>query len=146
VAERRWGPERFARVARGLADRGLQVVLTGTAGEAELTRAVGRELGLPHVDLAGRTGLGALAALVRGARLLVCNDTGVSHLAAALRVPSVVLSDTANRERWAPADHRRHRVLLRDRGASPEDVLANADDLLTDRNRESEATCDLSVC
>jgi ADP-heptose:LPS heptosyltransferase len=43
------------------------------------------------LDLAGRTTLGALAVLIEGARLLVCNDTEVSHIAAALKVPSVVI-------------------------------------------------------
>ena len=128
--ERRWPPERFAAVADALAARGLRVVLTGTREEARLTAAAARAMWAPALDLAGRTDLGALGVLLRDARLLVCNDTGVSHLAAALRTPSVVISTGDNPKRWAPADARLHRVLCRDAGVTVDDVLAQADQLL----------------
>jgi ADP-heptose:LPS heptosyltransferase len=115
-------------VARWLAGHGLTVALTGTAEEAELTRVVA--LSAPARDLAGRTDLGSAAALFEGARMLICNDTGVSHLAAALKVPSVVLSTGNNPSRWAPADTRRHRVLCRDGGVAVDEVIDQAADLL----------------
>jgi ADP-heptose:LPS heptosyltransferase len=130
--DKRWPAQHFAAVATALAARGLRVVLTGTAEEAELTRAVARTLRGPHVDLAGRTDLGSLAALVSGARLLVCNDTGVSHLAAALRVPSVVLFTGSDPDRWAPLDRRRHRTV--GPGIDPSDVIRQADDLLDEEH------------
>jgi ADP-heptose:LPS heptosyltransferase len=130
VPERRWPPGHFAAVAVALAARGLNVVLTGTAGEAVLTGAVGRSLPGPFLDLAGRTDLGAAGALLSGARLLICNDTGVSHLAAALRLPSVVISTGDNPARWAPADGRRHRVLCHPDGVGPAEAIAAAEDLL----------------
>jgi ADP-heptose:LPS heptosyltransferase len=129
VPERRWPTERFAAVARALAGRGWRIALTGSDAEAGLTAAV-KALGGAAVDFAGRTDLGAAAALLGGARLLVCNDTGVSHLAAALRVPSVVLSTGSNPERWAPPDRRLHRVMLQRPDPGPDEVLAEALDLL----------------
>jgi ADP-heptose:LPS heptosyltransferase len=130
VPERRWPTSRFAAVAKALAAHGLRIVLTGTREEQPLTRMVARELAAPCVDLAGLTDLGSLAALLSGARLLVANDTGVSHLAAALRVPSVIVSTGKNPERWAPADHRRHRVLCRDNRVDPRAVVREAEILL----------------
>ena len=130
VPQRRWPAKQFAAVADALAARGLRVVLTGSAGELKLTRQVQQAMRHPALDLAGCTDLGAVAALLEGARLLVCNDTGVSHLAAALGTPSVVISTGDNPGRWAPADGRRHRVLNRDAGAEPRDVLRHADELL----------------
>jgi ADP-heptose:LPS heptosyltransferase len=108
---KRWPPDRFALVADALVERGLQVVLTGTSAERELTGAVAAAMRHPVVDAAGPMSLGALAALLRDARFVVCNDTGVSHLAAALRVPSVVVFLSADPDRWAPLDESVHRAL-----------------------------------
>jgi ADP-heptose:LPS heptosyltransferase len=127
VPQRRWPAARFAAVAAAIVGHGLRVVLTGTAAEAELTGLVARAGRAMSLDLAGRTDLGTLAALLEGARLLICNDTGVSHLAAALRVPSVVISTGNNPERWAPADYERHRVLCRESGVEPEEVIRHAE-------------------
>jgi ADP-heptose:LPS heptosyltransferase len=68
--------------------------------------------------------------LLSRARLLVCNDTGVSHLAAALRVPSIVISTGQNPARWAPINAALHRVLCADGGIAAGAVIAEADDLL----------------
>jgi ADP-heptose:LPS heptosyltransferase len=130
-AYRRWPPGRFAAVADALAGRGLRVILTGTREEAPLTAAVAAAMSAPAADLACRTDLGTLAALLEGARLLVCNDTGVSHLAAALRTPSVVVFHAISElDGWPPLDRQRHRVVCRLGGVTPEAVLAQADDLL----------------
>ena len=130
VPERRWPPERFAAVADALAGRGLPVVLTGSAAEADLTRAVAANMTHPALDLAGRTDLPSLAALIDGARLMVSNDTGVAHLAVARKVPSVIVSTGDNPARWAPIDAYRHRVLCDDRGVPAEAVRAAAEALL----------------
>ena len=111
LPSRRWPPQRFAQAADALADAGLDVVLTGTAAERELTGAVAAAMRRPALDLAGRTTLGAVAALIADARLLLANDTGVSHIAAALATPSVIVCSGADAARWAPLDAARHRVL-----------------------------------
>ena len=111
LPSRRWPPERFAAVADGLAARGLAVVLTGTQDEAALVAQVERAMRWPAVNLAGRTTLWTLGALVERARLVVCNDTGISHIAAALGTHSVVVSCGGEAARWAPLDSHRHTVL-----------------------------------
>lgn len=111
--ERRWPVERFAEVGDALAETGRTVVLTGNEQEANLTARVRHAMRNQAVDLAGRTGLGALAVLLRGANLLVCNDTGVSHLAAAVGAPSVVVFAASDPDRWAPLDRARHRIVGR---------------------------------
>lgn len=116
LPSRRWGVERFGAVAAALAERGCRVVLTGTAAEADLAAALAALLPPTAVNLCGRTSLWTLAALVERADLVVCNDTGISHLAAALKRPSVVVSSGGDAARWAPRDHRLHRVLA---GAAP---------------------------
>jgi ADP-heptose:LPS heptosyltransferase len=132
VPERRWPAEQFAVVVRALAARGFQVVLTGTAPEAGVTSEVARTAQISCVDLSGRTSLGAVAALLSKARVLVCNDTGVSHLAAALRTPSVVITTGDNAARWAPADASIHRIVGGHVCADTQAVLEQAQNLLDD--------------
>ncbi|NJN87257.1 MAG: glycosyltransferase family 9 protein [Leptolyngbyaceae cyanobacterium SL_7_1] len=112
VAARRWSPANFAHVGNALAAQGWRVVLTGTAAEVSLTQAIADSMQGPVTNLAGKTSLGAIAALLKEARLLVCNDTGISHLAAALRVPSVVVFSQSDPQRWAPLDGDRHRAIV----------------------------------
>jgi ADP-heptose:LPS heptosyltransferase len=133
--ERRWPAGAFAAVADALAIRGVRTCLTGTAGERHVIDAVRREMTTDAIDLGGRTSLGELAALVAEARLLVANDTGVSHLAAALRTPSVIVFSGSDRERWAPIDDRLHRpvgwfVGSERQQATVDDVLDEAVGLL----------------
>jgi ADP-heptose:LPS heptosyltransferase len=63
------------------------------------------------VDAAAPISIGAMAALMRKARLLLCNDTGVSHIAAGLKLKSVVVFSKADIARWAPLDRHSHRCI-----------------------------------
>ena len=111
LPSRRWSPERFAWVADALVEAGLSVVLTGSAAEAPLTAAVSRFCRRPVLDLAGATrSIWALGALVEAAALVIANDTGISHIAAALGTRSVIVASGSDVPRWAPLDRRLHRV------------------------------------
>ncbi len=138
LASRRWSPEGFATVADGLARRGLRVVLTGTESERRLTARVAAAMRAPALDLAGKTSLGALGALLAGARLLVSGDTGVSHLAAALRVPSVVVFTSSEPARWAPLDRERFRYLAGGMAVTADEALAEARALLARAGTSAE--------
>jgi ADP-heptose:LPS heptosyltransferase len=109
-SSRRWPVSRFAAVAREFAMRGHRVVLTGSEAEAAIVDSLHTQVP-GSVNLCGKTDLWTLGAVIDEARLLICNDTGVSHIAAARRVPSVVISCGSDVARWAPADALRHRVL-----------------------------------
>jgi ADP-heptose:LPS heptosyltransferase len=112
-AARRWPAHRWADVARAEAQRGRPVVITGSRDEAALCRLVAALAGLPpRVVLAGATDVVELARVVKTAARLVCGDTGVAHLATAVRTPSVVLFGPTAPSRWGPpADRSWHRVL-----------------------------------
>jgi ADP-heptose:LPS heptosyltransferase len=131
--ERRWPPEKFAAVGDQLYEIGLQVVITGSEAEHELTRAVAEAMTAPAVDAGGQTGLGELALLISEARLLVSNDTGVSHLAAAFKTPSVILFRTSDPLRWRPLDHQRHRTIIKSGEISPQQVIIEARRLLKEK-------------
>jgi ADP-heptose:LPS heptosyltransferase len=109
---RRWPPDRFAAVARYLAEGGHDVRITGGPAEAELAAEVARLAGLDDgAVLAGRTSSLELAAVVAAARVVVCGDTGVAHLATAYRRPSVVLFGPVSPALWGPPPRRQHVVL-----------------------------------
>ncbi len=132
-----WPVERFAQVADHLAQRwGLVPVFTGSASEADLAREVAQCMRTPARIAAGPISIGAMAALMDGARLLVCNDTGVSHIAAGLRLPSAVVFSKADIRRWSPADTALHRCLWDPEGARAADVIAFADELLAANPRQ----------
>lgn len=130
-----WPAERFAHVADTLADEfGLSVVLTGSAKEADLTAAVAQHMRNKALDAAAPISIGAMAALMRGARLLVCNDTGVSHIAAGLRLPSVVIFSSADIRRWSPLDRQLHRCIRDPEGRQVDAVVSEARALLALRH------------
>lgn len=104
-------PQRFAEIADRLAADGMKVVLTGSPGGAEVVREVQRAMRMPSLDLSGKTELGTLAALIAQARLVVSDDAGISHLAAAVATPSVTVSCGSDPQRWAPLDQDRHQVV-----------------------------------
>jgi ADP-heptose:LPS heptosyltransferase len=120
---RRWPAANFALVGDALMRQGYTVVLTGSEDERTLLDEVASRMHQVPINLvraAGHVGLGELAALLRDAAFLISNDTGVSHIAAALRVPSLVLfSPYSDVRRWAPLDRQQHQVMLFDEAADP---------------------------
>lgn len=132
ISARRWPVPHFAQVADALAAQGFTVVLTGTEPEKATVAAVQEHMRHPAIHLAGRTDLGALAAVLQRTALLVSNDTGVSHVAAALRVPSVVIYTTSKPAEWAPLNQQLHRVVLEVEADVPR-VLAEAAAVLRER-------------
>jgi ADP-heptose:LPS heptosyltransferase len=107
---RRWPVDRYAAVGDALAADGLAVVVTGVAAEREISARVVAAMRAPAVDLTGATGLGGLAALLRDSAVLVGNDTGSAHLAAAVGARSVTVFLPGDPVRWAHPGPR-HRAL-----------------------------------
>lgn len=121
---KRWPIDRFAAVADFLAhEHGLTVLVNGSPAESELAAGLvsackggGRAISLPEHGVT----LPALKAIVARSRLLVTNDTGPRHIAAALGVPVVTL--------FGPTDHRWTTIPTRrlvDGSASEEVLLAD---------------------
>ncbi|MDB6117592.1 MAG: Heptosyltransferase [Verrucomicrobiaceae bacterium] len=116
---RRWLPERFAEVADGLARKGYHIVLTGSRDELELVSRVEEAMTMPAINMADRTSMGGLATVLSHAALLVCNDTGVSHVATGVGVPSVVLTMGSDPLRWAPLDNELHPAIVHEVSCRP---------------------------
>lgn len=94
---RRYSPQGFAQVARLLSlEGGYLPVFTGGPDEIELVEGIRRAAGVPTCSLAGRLDLAQLAALISLAPVLVANNTGPVHVAAALGTPVVDLYALTN--------------------------------------------------
>lgn len=111
LVSRRWPVERYAAVASALIQRGWQVAVTGSASEASLAAQLQRMTHGEAINLCGATSLGGLAALLDQTRLLICNDTGVSHVAASVGARSIVIASGSDVRRWAPENRKQHVVL-----------------------------------
>jgi ADP-heptose:LPS heptosyltransferase len=93
-----WRPERFRAVATGLArEYGMQIVFAGATAEAAAIDDLRAPLTLPTANLAGRTGIQEMAALLQLADVALTLDTGPMHLARAMRLPMVVVAPA-----WSP--------------------------------------------
>jgi heptosyltransferase-2 len=88
---KRWLPERFAAVADTLAGRGARVALVGGPAERPVGEAIAAQMTAPARVLCGETTLPELVGVLAHLRLLVTNDSGPMHLAAALGVPVVAV-------------------------------------------------------
>jgi ADP-heptose:LPS heptosyltransferase len=117
---RRWPAERWAAVARAERAAGRAVLVSAGPGEEEAALAVAAVAGLPPDRVRAGGDLADLARLVAGAGRVACADTGVAHLATALRVPSVVLFGPTPPAEWGPpSDRPEHRVLWAGRRGDP---------------------------
>jgi lipopolysaccharide heptosyltransferase II len=94
---RRYPPEYFAQAAELLAiDHDLPIVFSGSLGERELIESIRTAIAPPSHSLAGRLNLPELAALIAQAPLLITNNTGPAHIAAAVGTPVVDLYAQTN--------------------------------------------------
>ncbi len=109
---RRWEPENFAAVADDLIEnRGAEIVLVGTPSDnaAEVEAAMKH----PAHNLSGKTSLTKLADVIRSADLYIGADSGVMHLAAAVRTPMIAIFGPSNHEAYGPWSPKGKVVVLR---------------------------------
>jgi heptosyltransferase-2 len=95
---KRWYPDRFAQVARRLADTlSAKIVIFGGPGETEIASDIENRLEGTAVNMAGKTSVRELMALIKRCNFFVTNDSGPMHIAAAFDVPLVAI--------FGPTDH-----------------------------------------
>jgi len=100
---KRWPAERFAALADKISPQfQLSIVVTGTNPEKKLAETIKNLANVPLTNLAGLTSLSQLVALLKAARLVVTNDTGPGHIAAALGLPLVMIFGPSNPIRLFP--------------------------------------------
>lgn len=100
---KRWTSEGFARLSDWLYDQRLiPVMVGGGAKEEQWAQEIAYLTEVPPVNLVGRTTLPQLAAVLQGAALTVCGDTGPGHLSLALGTKTIMLIGPTNINRTGP--------------------------------------------
>ena len=110
-----WPAERIVELCRMLADRGAIPLLVGARDDLDAAEAIKRQTPVP--SLVGRDGPELLLALLAELGALVCGDTGVGHLAAAIGTPVVTLFGPTDPRLTAPRGP--VRVLTHDVACAP---------------------------
>jgi ADP-heptose:LPS heptosyltransferase len=109
-SRRRWPVERLAVVGCELARKGARLAVVGTAADQPLADRLLATLEGDAADLTGRLGLGGLAGLLERAILLVGNDSGPRHLAAAVGTATVAVYWCVSLGSYGPLSRARHRA------------------------------------
>ena len=110
---KRWRVDRFAELCDRLHAQGLpRCVLLGSPEERTYSDALVSAARAPVIDLVGRTSLRECTALLTLASLVICNDSGPMHIAAALRRPVVAIFGPTNAARTGPYGETAHVVSL----------------------------------
>jgi heptosyltransferase-2 len=109
---KRWPSESYGGLARALIERGLDVILLGSANDAGVTAEIAA-LAPGAVDLAGNTRLEDAIDLMAAARIAVTNDSGLMHIAAAVGTAVVAIYGSTSPDDTPPLAERRELVWLK---------------------------------
>ena len=118
-SSKRWYPERFSQVAAALVQKyHAKIILFGGPGERGIAEEIIRASAPSLLNMAGQTTIRGLMALLSQCRLLITNDSGPMHIAAALGVPVAAIFGSTDPTITAPAGSR-HVVIKKDVLCSP---------------------------
>lgn len=102
VITKRWAPERFARVADTLAERGYKIVFFGGGMDEEMVEEARGFMKAPAIKATGSFTIGQLAAAMRRCSLIITNDSGPMHVAISQKVPIVALYGPSHTDLYGP--------------------------------------------
>ncbi len=98
---KQWATENFAEIAGHFNDRGFQVTAVGAKVDRPLLRQLQRDCDFA-IGIFDDLPLSEIAALASKADIFVGNDSGIAHISAAVKTPSVVIFGSSNRDHWRP--------------------------------------------
>jgi heptosyltransferase-2 len=124
--EKRWPAERFVRVAQKLSGTyGCKVVVTGGPVDAEAVQDFMRNLGREAAQAPTNLTVARLCALIQRFTILLCNDCGPMHIAAALRVPVIAVFGPSSPRLWGPYPPDPRHIVVVARDAKVESVTSD---------------------
>jgi len=100
---KRWYPERFARVSSALVTRyKATVIIFGSQQELGIATEIEDLSEVPVINMAGKTNIRELMALIKQCTVFITNDSGPMHIAAALNIPVVAIFGSTDPEKTGP--------------------------------------------
>lgn len=111
-AAKRWSPAHFAELARLYAVQGWQIWLFGSQKDFEIAEQIQQLSGNLGVNLCGKTSLSEAIDLLACADTVVCNDSGLMHLAAALGRKLLAIYGSSSPDHTPPLSHQAHIISL----------------------------------
>ncbi|HXD33253.1 MAG TPA: glycosyltransferase family 9 protein [Pyrinomonadaceae bacterium] len=117
-ATKQWAVEKFARVVEELSNRGLVTVALSAPSESPVVTELTKESTAPVVGLTDLS-LPEVTALAARARLFVGNDSGIAHMAAAVKTPAVVIFGSSNIAHWRPWSSAPSEIVLEEMDCQP---------------------------
>ncbi|HQU81575.1 MAG TPA: glycosyltransferase family 9 protein [Pyrinomonadaceae bacterium] len=98
---KQWSTENFARIAEYLNEKGFQIAAVATKKERETLEKLQKLSKVPIAVFDDLT-LPEITALASKAEIFVGNDSGIAHISAAVKTPSVIIFGSSNRDHWRP--------------------------------------------
>ncbi|MDD5643828.1 MAG: lipopolysaccharide heptosyltransferase II [bacterium] len=100
---KRWFPDRFASLINRIKNvYNAEVILLGSKNDKDICGAVKRQVSGTIIDACGKTTIPQLAAVLKKVKLLITNDTGTMHLAAALKTPVLAIFGSTDEKATSP--------------------------------------------
>lgn len=116
---KRWDPNRFGELARILHhEYNSKIIIFGGKSDMETGEKISRAGGVPLLNMAGKTTIRELMALISQCKLFITNDSGPMHIAAALGVPVVAIFGSTDPKRTSPIGER-HVIIKKEVACSP---------------------------
>lgn len=109
---RMWPLEHYPALMNELRQRGMEIVMSGSAADAPLIEDMIAKAGQRVINTCGRFGLDGLAALLSKAALVIGADTGPLHLARAVDAPTVGIYWAPNLLNWGPVSRILHKPVV----------------------------------
>ncbi|MDP2927658.1 MAG: lipopolysaccharide heptosyltransferase II [Candidatus Omnitrophota bacterium] len=114
AAIKHWPALKFAQVANKLIDKcGAKVVILGDESERKIAEVIVHAMVNKPIDLVGKTSLEILPAVIKNCNLLITNDGGPMHMAAALGVKTVSIFGPVSELVYGPYPENRNHVVLK---------------------------------
>ncbi len=115
---KQWATENFARIAEFLNEKDFQTVAVGTKKERDVFNKLKQISKVPIIIFDDLT-LPEITALASRSKLFVGNDSGIAHIAAAVKTPAVVIFGSSNRNHWQPWTDSPFEIVFREMPCQP---------------------------